>query len=83
MKIKKFNENISQSPANFEQLKEEIYNIINWEIETENYYGDTRISDISRKDATEKIAEYLIDNLTTEIIEEIKLKQNVKKYNIG
>ena len=81
MKISKFNENISQ-PVNFEQLKEEIYNIINWEIETENYYGGTRISDISRKDATEKIAEYLIDNLTPEIMNEIRLKQDSKKYNL-
>ncbi len=42
------------------QLKKEIFDIIDYEIETEDYYGHTVISQKSKNIAAEKIVDYLM-----------------------
>lgn len=80
MKISKFNENKLYSIE--QKLELDILEIIEYEVEMETYYGDERISYESKEKASKEIVKYLIDNLTPEIMDEIKLKQASKKYNL-
>ena len=80
--VKKFNENKLFSIE--EELELKILEIIEYEVETErvNYTDDYEITGISREKAAKEIVKYLIDNLTPEMIKEIQLKQDSKKYNL-
>lgn len=70
MKISKFNEKFFGLPV-YNDTEEELTSVI-YDL----------IASYSREIAAKEIVKYLIDNLTPEIMNEIQLKHDSKKYNL-
>ena len=81
MKIRKFNESMSAAE---ERLESDIYDIIRSEVGIERviYSDDYGISSESVDNAAKEIVKYLINEMTQEILNELILKRDSKKYNL-
>jgi hypothetical protein len=62
---------------NIDKLENELLDILDDEIETEDYYGDTTISGSSKRKAAKKIVEYL-----TKLGIDFDQYFDAKKYNV-